>query len=62
MNLPVLNKMRKKPAHDKAKRLNPSVNVECVWGTSRTKKLNPDDQQAVWGSCGIQQRDIKNEH
>tara|TARA_R110000787_G_scaffold75483_2_gene167056 strand:+ start:3453 stop:3617 length:165 start_codon:yes stop_codon:yes gene_type:complete len=54
--------MRKKPAHNKAKRLNPSVNVECVWGTSQTKKLNPDDQQAVRGSCGIQQRDIKNEH
>jgi hypothetical protein len=50
--------MRKKPAHNKAKRLNPSVNVECVWGTSQTKKLNPDDQQAVWGSCGIQQREL----
>jgi hypothetical protein len=54
--------MRKKPVHYKVEKHNQSVKVECVWGTSQTKKLNPDDQQAVWGSCGIQQRDIKNEH
>jgi len=61
MNLPVLNKMRKKPADNNVKWRSKSVSKECEWVTSITIS-NSDDQQAVGDSCGIQQRVNINEH